>query len=202
MYELIILTLLMWQPTHGYVIGKVINDIIGPYAKASNGRIYPLLSKLEETGLIDALEDAQGPPDSGRILRSFRITDRGRERFRELMLDVTSNPREYREIFAFKVAALGLMAPVERLQLIDHYRDFCETHIRHLTAEADDASKRGATYIDDPAWAENVLLDTIRHGIRRWQLELEWSEQLSAKEVAAQAAAEKAGKRGARRKGS
>jgi DNA-binding PadR family transcriptional regulator len=199
MYELIILTLLMWQPKHGYVIGKVINDIIGPYAKASNGRIYPLLSKLEETGLIEAHEDAPSEPESGRGLRSFHITDRGRERFRELMLDVTSSPREYREIFSFKVAALGLLSPAERLHLIDHYRSFCQTHIAHLTAEADDASKRGATYTQNPAWAENVLLDTIRHSIRRWQLELEWSEQLRAREVAAQAAADRSVKRGARR---
>lgn len=37
MYELIILSLLMREPSHGYLISKIINDIIGPIAKVSHG---------------------------------------------------------------------------------------------------------------------------------------------------------------------
>ena len=48
MYELIILALLRYHHFHGYLIAKIINDIVGPYAKISNGRLYPLLAKLEK----------------------------------------------------------------------------------------------------------------------------------------------------------
>ncbi len=57
MYELIILSQLMVQPAHGYMIAKIINDMIGPYARISNGRLYPLLSKLEKSGLIDPVKE-------------------------------------------------------------------------------------------------------------------------------------------------
>ena len=54
MYELIILSLLMREPIHGYLISKIINDIIGPIAKVSHGWLYPRLAKLEQEGLIAA----------------------------------------------------------------------------------------------------------------------------------------------------
>lgn len=40
MYELIILSLLMREPLHGYLIAKIINDMIGPIAKVSHGWLY------------------------------------------------------------------------------------------------------------------------------------------------------------------
>ena len=43
MYELIILSLLMREPIHGYRISKIISDIIGPIAKVSHGWLYPCL---------------------------------------------------------------------------------------------------------------------------------------------------------------
>ena len=53
MYELIILSILMRRTAHGYLISKIINDIFGPYTKVSNGRLYPLLAKLQHEGLIE-----------------------------------------------------------------------------------------------------------------------------------------------------
>src|SRR5437762_13308084 len=103
MYELIILSLLHRGAVHGYLIAGVINDVIGPFARASNGRIYPLLTKLEEDGLVSVKEEATS--EGGRVSRSFAITEAGRTRFRQLMLDTSSSPREYRDLFAFKVTA-------------------------------------------------------------------------------------------------
>ena len=52
MYELIILSLLMRMPMHGYLIVKITNDQIGPWAKISSGTLSTILNKLEQTGLI------------------------------------------------------------------------------------------------------------------------------------------------------
>jgi len=45
-YELIILGTLMVGPFHGYLIAKIMQNILGPYGKISAGRLYPLLTKL------------------------------------------------------------------------------------------------------------------------------------------------------------
>jgi DNA-binding PadR family transcriptional regulator len=59
-YELIILSLSVRSPMHGYQMLKIVNDVIGPFARLSNGRFYPLLSKLEEVGVIFAVEGSGG----------------------------------------------------------------------------------------------------------------------------------------------
>src|SRR5690348_5750221 len=135
MYELIILSLLVRFPAHGYLIAHIINDIIGPYARMSNGRLYPLLAKLEEGGLIETYEEVDQERRGERTSRKYRITDEGRRRFHTLMMDTTSNPGEYQRIFLQKMTVLHLLKPSERLYLIDHYINYCQAHVLHLTSE-------------------------------------------------------------------
>lgn len=90
MYEMIILALLARWPLHGYLIAKITNDILGPYARLSSGRLYPLLAKLEAAGLIVVADDAASTSD-GRRQRRYAITDAGRQRVHELLMDTTSN---------------------------------------------------------------------------------------------------------------
>src|SRR5438876_6230623 len=106
MYELIILSHLMRQPAHGYMIASIINDMIGPYARISNGRLYPLLSKLEKSGLIAPFNETPSGQQGDRQLRTYEITESGRERFHELMMDTNSNPGEYQKIFLQKASML------------------------------------------------------------------------------------------------
>jgi DNA-binding PadR family transcriptional regulator len=74
-YELIALSLLMRGPLHGYIITGVINDVIGPHAKASNGRLYPMMTKLTADGLVKV--HAETTTDGGRTARTFAITKAG-----------------------------------------------------------------------------------------------------------------------------
>ncbi len=90
MYELIILSFLRRWPMHGYVMVKIINDMIGPFAKASIGRLYPLLTKLEGEGLIVVADDTPGRQARDRRQRTYQITEAGRARFHQLMMDTTS----------------------------------------------------------------------------------------------------------------
>ncbi len=121
MYELMILSILIRWSTHGYQIAKIINDMIGPYAKMSNGRLYPLLSQLEAQGMVKAVEGTEESAKGGRKQQTYQITDEGRVRFHTLMMDTTSNPGEYRQIFLQKVSVLRFLKQAERLYLIDHY---------------------------------------------------------------------------------
>jgi DNA-binding PadR family transcriptional regulator len=181
MYELLILSILMRRTAHGYLIASIINDIIGPYARLSNGRLYPLLSKLEELGMIVAVEKTGKIVKGDRNLRSYEITDAGRERFHELMMDTTSNPGEYRQIFLQKVSVLRFLKPAERLYLIDHYINYCQAHILHLIAEMEDlVSKKG--YELGPAHLSSTL-NVMQHMIEQWRLELDWARSLHEQEL-------------------
>jgi DNA-binding PadR family transcriptional regulator len=184
-YELIILSLLMRGTTHGYVIGCVINDVVGPFARASNGRLYPLLNNLEEDGLVSVHEETTS--EGGRVARSFSITASGRERFRQLMSDTSSNPREYRELFAFKVTAFDQIRPEERLQILEHYVEFARAHVRHLEQQANDidqASSYGHTAAHRARFA-----NVFRHLVAVWKREAEWASEMLREEAMAPATA-------------
>jgi DNA-binding PadR family transcriptional regulator len=180
MYELIILSLLMRRATHGYVIAGVINDVIGPFARASNGRIYPLLTRLEEQGLVAVHEEATSA--GGRVSRSFSITGPGRARFRELMLDTAGSPREYRDLFAFKVTAFAELAPGDRRALIQHYLDFAQAHVRHLALQGRDLAE-AATY-GHTREQRRRFSSVFEHLVAVWQREADWAGQLLAAEGA------------------
>jgi len=184
MYELIILSHLMRYNAHGYLIAKIINDMIGPYARVSNGRLYPLLSKLEGAGLIAVDTETAAEQQGDRQLRTYKITEAGRRRFHELMMDTTSNPGEYQKLFPLKAHVFEFLKPVERLRLIDHYINYCQAHVLHLMAEADDLVREVADHV--PPWSParlDAVLNVMQHMIDQWQLELDWAKNLREKEV-------------------
>jgi DNA-binding PadR family transcriptional regulator len=185
MYELIILSHLMRQPAHGYMIASIINDMIGPYARISNGRLYPLLSKLEKSGLIAPFNETPAGQQGDRQLRTYEITEAGRKRFHELMMDTNSNPGEYQKIFLQKASMLEFLKSSERLRLIDHYINYCQAHVLHITAEADDLLHHYPSWV--PEWGPSRLkavLDVMQHVIDQWQLEFDWARSLHEKELA------------------
>lgn len=186
MYELLILSLLTRWPMYGYLITRVINDMIGPFAKLSNGRLYPLLTKLEGDGLITTVQ-------GDRRQRTFAITTQGLARFHRLMMDTTSNPGEYARLFWFKVPFFESLTPTERLYLIDHYLNYCQAHIVHLTGEVTemevDATQQ--QYLTPGQIA--ATLQVIRHLRNQWQLDYDdvlalRAEAVSHSEMAAASA--------------
>lgn len=181
MYELIILSLLIRFPAHGYLIAHILNNIIGPYARISNGRLYPLLAKLEKSGLIETSSEAGQGQAGERNLRTYQITEAGRERFHVLMMDTTSNPGEYQRIFPFKVPVLCLLQPAERMYLLDHYINYCQAHVLHLTSEAEELATSSHKGLGEGL---AVTLDVMKHMTDRWRLEVEWAQRLRQDELA------------------
>jgi len=184
MYELVILTFLMRSPMHGYLIASILNDMIGPYAKVSNGRLYPLLARLEEAGLIAEDGEAIDASPSDRRQRRFRITESGRARFRQLMLDTTSNPGDYRALFWIKAPFLGYLTSGERLHLLDHYLHYCRAHLFHLTSERDQLAREALAKAYMRPDELDATLSVIDHYRRGWQLELDDALALHAHAVA------------------
>lgn len=169
----------MQTPVHGFLIVKIINDMIGPVAKVSNSRIYPLLSKMAADGLVEVQEEKTS--ENGLPMKVYRIADPGRERFHELMLDVTSHARDYREVFAIKVTVMSFLPQAERLHLIDRYCDFCRTHIHHFTTEIADYRERVSRSPHVPEVVQDVL-EAMAHSQEQWELELRWALRLRERE--------------------
>lgn len=186
MYELIILSLLMRFPSHGYLIAKIANDMVGPWNKISNGTLYPLLTRLEQTGLITR---ASNEPDTKKTARpeqqgrTFMITDDGRKRFHEVMMDTTSNIGEYQRIFHLKVAFLDLLQPRERLHLLNHYINYCEACILHMKTHSENLVHELSGQTEWPQFLE-LAVNTMQQRARTWQSEVDWTMQLREQVVA------------------
>jgi DNA-binding PadR family transcriptional regulator len=201
MYEFIVLAQLMHGPMHGYLIAKIINDMIGPYARLSYGRLYPLLAKLEQSGLIEVVSEGKGGKEAqphDRNLRRYRIMDAGRRRFLFLMNDTGSNPGDYAKLFMHKVSAFAFIRPAERLRLIDHYINYCQAHVFHMQSETEELVRRVAmveewhpekTAVEgdfphmDHESLEYIVGD-MQHAIDQWEREIAWARSLREKEVA------------------
>lgn len=184
MYELIILSLLMRGPIHGYLIAKIINDLIGPVAKVSHGWLYPRLATLEQDGLIVATIEAKQGQQGDRQLRTYEITEAGRKRFHHLMMDTTSNPGEYTKFFWQKVCYLEYLHPAERLHLVDHYINYCQMHILHLKAQAKNLVEGEMQYHTMDLAQLEATLHVLRRSTSQWQVDLEYANSLRDKEMA------------------
>jgi DNA-binding PadR family transcriptional regulator len=187
-YELIILSLLMQTPAHGYLIAKIINDMFGPYTKISNGRLYPLLARLEEEKYIETCPELELAGDESGMLkgarqqRQYRITAAGRERFERLMMDTSSNPGEYQRIFLHKMRSLDLLAPDEQLYLLNHYINYCHAHILHLDAESEDLARKKHPGLTPTR--RDASINTMRHMQEHWRLDMAWAQQRRAQVIA------------------
>ncbi|GCE07313.1 PadR family transcriptional regulator [Dictyobacter aurantiacus] len=179
MYELIVLSQLMRFPLHGYLIAQIANDMIGPWAKISNGTLYPLLNRLERSGLIERAGDAPSPGNGQgeQQARTFRITEAGRKRFHQVMLDTSSNIGDYQRIFHLKVPYLDLLPVRERLHLLNHYLNYCQACVLHMQTQAANLLHE---IEDEQATFRDLALNSMRHREQLWQTEIEWITQLRA----------------------
>ena len=181
MYELIILSLLMRFPLHGYLIAQIANDTLGPWAKLSNGTLYPLLSKLELSNLIAPTRDERSAEQGERSARTFQITDAGRNRFYQLMMDTASNIGDYQRIFHLKVPYLDLLPPRERLHLLNHYANYCQACILHIKTHAENLLHELGDHEPAHQLFRELALQVMQERSRLWQAELRWIEQLREK---------------------
>ena len=176
MYELIILSLLMRMPMHGYLIVKIANDQIGPWARISSGTLSTILNKLEQMGLIAVISQENDAAKSGRRMRTYMITEEGRKRFHQLMMDTSSNLGDYQRFFQYKMVFFDLLLPDERMLLLNHYMNYCQITILHLQTEMDGLVHELADQ-PTPVFLENILR-VMQHVMQQWQAEFDWVKSL------------------------
>ena len=76
---LVLRTLEVLGPQHGYGLAKRIEQISGAAFAVNQGTLYPLLLKLEQEG---AITSAWAPSDNNRRARFYRLTATGRRQLR------------------------------------------------------------------------------------------------------------------------
>ncbi|MBV9690686.1 MAG: PadR family transcriptional regulator [Ktedonobacteraceae bacterium] len=183
MYELIVLSLLMHWPLHGYLIAKISNDIIGPWEKISKGTMYSLLAKLERGGLVKLTDAPSTHQTSDRQSKAYEITQAGHKRFFELMLDTTNGLHNYRRLFHTKAVHLNFLSPEDQLYLVDHYMTYCQTAIHHQKTQSQNLAEYPGREAMGDFFFESVL-DYMQCMTDSWKVELTWLQWLRERVVA------------------
>jgi DNA-binding PadR family transcriptional regulator len=178
MYELIILSLLMRFPLHGYLIAQIANDTIGPWAKISNGTLYPLLTRLERQGLITRVNEEQSVAQTEQQARTFLITDEGRKRFYQVMMDTSSNIGDYQRQFHLKVPYLDLLPSRERQHLLNHYINYCQACLLHIKTHAENLEHELVGEKGMYPLFKTLALQVMQERARLWKAEVEWTGHL------------------------
>jgi DNA-binding PadR family transcriptional regulator len=181
MYELLVLGRLARTPMHGYMIAKVIENIIGPNRRMQWGALYPVLSRLEQEGLIRAEEE--DPEADGRARKVYAITDAGRRRLHDLLMDTERHAGEYDSVFCHKVALFSLLSVEERLRLSRHYAVFAQQNLDHLERRCREMCENNL-----PSDARADILEVMNHRITYWKDERVWAEGLIARQLTAKEA--------------
>ena len=148
MLDLAILGLLHDQELHGYEIRRRLRDELGLFANISFGSLYPALSRLEKATAVTVTASVGGPPaaplpstgslggeraglrarrsgtarGTKRSRKVYRITDRGRELFEQLLdADEPAGTDDARS-FGLRLAFARYLAPQARLGLLERRR--------------------------------------------------------------------------------
>ena len=179
MYEFMILAQLSRRPMHGYMIAKIIGHIMGPFRQVQWGALYPVLNRLMQEGLIQAEEDLDH--EEGRPRKVYSITESGRSRLHDHLMDVDRHIGEYGLVFEHKVALFHQLTPEDRLFLCRHYMVHAQQYIAHLERKLADLD-------ETPMLTEEQKHDiqtVMAHRLDFWQRERAWAEQLISACVAA-----------------
>jgi hypothetical protein len=98
------------------------------------------------------------------------------------MMDMSSNLGDYPRIFHFKVGFMDLLEPRERLLLLNHYINYCQTSILHLQTERANLAHE----LTQPSYRAFLagVVKVMEHVEAQTQHELEWVRKLRAEELA------------------
>ena len=77
MFDLLVLSVTAKEDAYGYQLSQIIKKV----SNTKDSTLYPVLKRLQEQGFLTVYDQSY----QGRNRRYYRITDSGRERYRELM---------------------------------------------------------------------------------------------------------------------
>jgi DNA-binding PadR family transcriptional regulator len=198
MLDMAILGLLEERDLHGYEIRRQLRDNLGILANVSFGSIYPALTRLEKSGAVVAAEGStsrdtaqsaapkapptgslsgelavlrarrHSPTHSRRGKKVYRITEKGRQLFVQLLADGTS--LDDARSFGLRLAFARHLAPQARLALLERRR----AQLVQRLAEAE------GTKVELDVYARSV----VQHTADSVAQDISWLDRLIAGERA------------------
>jgi DNA-binding PadR family transcriptional regulator len=157
-----LLGLLLRKPMHGYDIYRELRDARGLWQiwRIKQSRLYALLAKLEDEGLISATVQTQETRPPRKV---FHLTRRGRSQFRTWLRAPVPHGRELRQDFLAKLYFAMLDDPASSTALIAAQRAACRAWLHAMPAAERDV-------------AGEQPFERVVNGFRRSQIEatLKW----------------------------
>ncbi len=127
--EIVILAVLMNKDRHGYDIKKVAGNIFGENMTINNNTLYTCLHKFEKMGAVSCKnEHINGKPDR----HVYRITDMGKEIFRDMVLDYSPEIANNEYEFYARVAFFHMVEPKECLDILHIRKTALTTYIERM----------------------------------------------------------------------
>jgi DNA-binding PadR family transcriptional regulator len=198
MLDMAILGLLEERDLHGYEIRRQLRDNLGILANVSFGSIYPALTRLEKSAAVVATEGSasrdtaqsaapkapptgslsgelavlrarrHSPTHSRRGKKVYRITEKGRQLFVQLLADGSS--LDDARSFGLRLAFARHLAPQARLALLERRR----AQLVQRLAEAE------GTKVELDVYARSV----VQHTADSVAQDISWLDRLIAGERA------------------
>jgi DNA-binding PadR family transcriptional regulator len=169
--ELAILGLLLESPMHGYELRKRLTGLLGAFRAFSYGSLYPALRRMQADGLI--VEDAapDGTPKMRRARRVYRLTEKGKQRFSELVAD--TGPQNFSDDgFGVHLAFFNRTPAEARMRILEGRRRQVEERREGLR----EAIARASNSIDRYTRQLHQL------GLESSEREVKWLNELIAAE--------------------
>jgi DNA-binding PadR family transcriptional regulator len=175
MLELAVLGLLQESPMHGYELRKRLTGLLGAFRAFSYGSLYPALRRMQADGLIVEDSAPEGTPVLRRARRVYRLTDAGRRRFAELVVD--TGPQNYTDDgFGVHLAFFNRTPAEARMRILEGRRRQVEERREGLR----DAVARASNSFDRYTRQLHQL------GLESSEREVTWLNELIAAERVAQ----------------
>jgi len=98
----LVLAILAEGDSYGYAILKRVRELSGGEMEWTDGMLYPVLHRLERSGLIEARWDQA---ETGRRRKYYRVTDAGRDQLAEERRQWRTVDQALRNIWSAMTAA-------------------------------------------------------------------------------------------------
>jgi DNA-binding PadR family transcriptional regulator len=167
--DIIILSVLLSTPAHGYKLKQTIEDSFGSrYFKLSNSLLYPRLARLESEGIIEGKKEAQDKVPDKKV---YHITDAGRKRLVELIstpVKQVAMPGEAEYELLVKATNFILLTKEQRNMVIKPMHD------EKLREYEEAVEKREKFY----QYMNKFSLAVLDHGIEQLKLNIAFYKKL------------------------
>ena len=154
-------------PTTAYQVSKIYADSPVSNFNTSKGKIYPLINRLAERGLIERL--SREGSERGELLR---CTAAGENAVRDWVKELRPSHLLLEDPLRTKVQSFGLLTAEEQIEWVLETKSALEAHLDKLDAYEQEVTVPHHAHVHDNAvrsmrariaWLDRMLADLVRN---------------------------------------